>query len=412
MHGDTDSPPGNRLRGIRLGLGFTQQQLAERAGLSLGVVKKIERGGTARLETYHALARALGVRTSQLLDTSAPHRDQRDDDGDNHALLALRQVIAPPVTATGALDPADTVETGDPDLGAMWQAVDLLAETYYRDDYGTVAERLPSLVRSAHLAVRHFDSGEQEADALRLRACVLQMAGRYLVQVRAYDLAQMALRDAVQDAVRAGDQGGVAAAVYQQGWSLIRQGRLDEAEAVSVTTADATEPRLSRASRASLGAWGKLLVHGSSAAARNNRPQEAREMLRLARAAGIALGGKQAVSQAAWGRFDWRTVAYQAIENHMTTDNPGMALALAAKMPSPPANAPFGRRHMLTVAQAHAALRSGDKALTILLGLSRTSPEWLRHQRLAADVFREVRDKRARAMSHDHRELALLLGVF
>ncbi|WP_052847164.1 helix-turn-helix domain-containing protein [Streptomyces avicenniae] len=410
MRSNDDSPPGNRLRALRLGLGLTQQQLAERAELSLGVVKKIERGGTARLETYHTLARTLGVRTSQLLDTSAPHRDQRDDDSDNHALLALRQVIAPPMTATGSLGLTDDPEA-EPDLRAMWQAADLLADTYYRDDYGTVAQQLPALVRSAHLAVRHFDTGAEQTEALRLRACVLQMVGRYLVQVRAYDLAQMALRDAVQDAVRADDQGGVAAAVYQQGWSLIRQGRLDEAEAVSVATADVTEPRLSRASRASLGAWGKLLVHGSSAAARNNRPHEAREMLRLARAAGIALGGQQAVSQATWGRFDWRTVAYQAIENHMTADNPGRALALAAKMPPPPRNATFGRRHLLTVAQAHAARRSGDKALAILLDLSRTSPEWLRHQRLAADVFREVRDKRSRAMSRDHRELAVLLGV-
>ncbi|RKN45987.1 XRE family transcriptional regulator [Streptomyces hoynatensis] len=407
MH-DANSP-GDRLRDTRLTRGFTQQRLAEEAGLSLGVVKKIERGGTARLETYHALARALGVRTSRLFESGTPHRERRDD-GDNQPLLALRRAIAPAVTAEGPLGLPDP-EEGEPDLARMWRTSDGLATAYARDDYGTVAELLPALVRSAHVAVRHFDDGPQRVDSLRLRSRVLQMAGRYLVQVRAYDLAQTALRDAVQDAAAAGDGGGVAAAVYQQGWLLIRQGRLDEAEAVSVATADASEPRLSKASRAALGAWGKLLVHGSSAAARNNRPAEAREMLRLARAAGVALGGAQAVDEGAWGRFDWRTVAYQAIENHMTTGNPGMALALTRRMPPPPPGATFGRRHMLTVAQAHAALRQGEEAIGILLALSRMSPEWLRHQRLAGDVFREAGRRRKRALSRDERELATLLGV-
>jgi hypothetical protein len=118
---------------------------------------------------------------------------------------------------------------------------------------------------------------------LKLRGNVLQMADRYLTQVRASDLAHVALRDAVHDAARAGDPGEVAGAVYQQGWLLVRQGRLDEAERVSLATAEVVEPRISRASRKDLGAWGKLLVHASAAAARNNRPQEAREILRLAR---------------------------------------------------------------------------------------------------------------------------------
>jgi len=37
--------PGTRIRDIRLARGYTQEQLADRAGLSLAVVKKIEQGG-------------------------------------------------------------------------------------------------------------------------------------------------------------------------------------------------------------------------------------------------------------------------------------------------------------------------------------------------------------------------------
>ncbi|ONK11019.1 helix-turn-helix domain-containing protein [Streptomyces sp. MP131-18] len=404
-----ESSAGDQLRYLRRSRGLTQESLAERAGLRPGVVKKIEGGGNARIETYHALARALDVRTSRLFESGPPHRDRRGDE-DNLVLMPLRQAIAPAVGAAGPLATCGTVEP-DPDLAQMRRTSDALADSYHRDEYATVAEVLPPLIHSAHLAVRHFDGGADRTEALRLRGRVLQMAGRYLVQVRAYDLAQTALRHAVEDAATSGDQAGVAAAVYQQGWLLIRQGRLDEAEQVSVVTADDAEPRISRASRAALGAWGKLLVHASSAAARNNRPNEAREMLRLARTAGVALGGATAVDNGSWGRFDWRTVAYQAIENQMVAQRPTRALALAARMPPLPKGQTFGRRHLLDVAQAHAMLRQSDDALGILASLRSETPEWLRHQRLAADVFRDARRARRRALSREQRALGEFLGA-
>ncbi|WP_461036798.1 helix-turn-helix domain-containing protein [Streptomyces mayteni] len=402
-----DGSRGDRLREIRRARGLTQEGLAERAGLSLGVVKKLERGGQARVETYHALARALGVRTSRLIDGPSPHAEARDSDADNAALMPLRQAIAPAVTALGPLSPRMDADP-EPDLHHLRRAADAVAEAYYRDAYGTVAESLPALIRSAHTAVGHYDGGPENTEARRLRGRVLQMAGRYLVQVRAYDLAHTALRDAVQDSAAVHDQGGVSASVYQQGWLLIRQGRLDEAEQVSIATADQSEPRVSRATRADLGAWGKLLVHASSAAARNNRPTEAREMLRLARTAGVALGKATAVDTGTWGRFDWRTVAYQAIENAMTAEQPQRALGLSERMPPPPTPT-FGRRHLLDVAMAHAMEGTGDEALAILGRLHRISPEWLRHQQMARDVFQRVQRGRRRPLTREQATLGAYL---
>lgn len=248
-----DSPlPGDRLREFRRARGMTQEVLAERAGLSLGVVKKIERGGSARIETYHALARALKVRTSALFESGGPHQRRRTND-DNLTLMPLRQAIAPPATFAGRLD---TIAADEPDLDQLQRVATDVARAYHRDDYDEVAELLPSLVRSSHVAAAHF-SGDREHDrAVRLRANVLQMAGRYLTQVRAYDLAHVALRDAVRDADTVGDRAVVAGAVYQQGWLLMRQGRLDEAEQISAMTAEEIEPRISRASPATLGVWG------------------------------------------------------------------------------------------------------------------------------------------------------------
>lgn len=401
--------PGDRLRDVRIRRGLTQEALADRAGLSLGVVKKVERGGTARLETYHALARALQVRVSSLLEPAGPHQTRRNDD-DNIDLIPLRQAIAPAVTLTGRLTAAGSADI-EPDLDHLQRTAHTLAVAYHRDDYGTVAELLPALVHSAHATVEHFDNGTQHAQALRVRSDVLQMAGRYLTQVRAYDLAHVALRDAIHDAVRAGDTGAVAAAVYQQGWLLMRQGRLDEAEQVSVATAEAVEPRISRASRRSLGAWGKLLVHASAAAARNNRPQEAREILRLGRTAGTALGGGSVVAESSWGRFDWRTVALQGIENYLVAEKPDRVLKLSARLPKPKSTA-FVRRHLLDVAQAHALLRQPDEALGILESLLVETPQWLRHQRMASDTFQDaLRLGKKRRVTRQQRDLAAFFDV-
>lgn len=401
----TDNPsalPGDRLKATRLRRGLTQEALAERAGLSLGVIKKLERGGTGRLETYHALARALHVRTSALLEPTGPHHTRRTPD-DNIDLMPFRQAITPPIGAAGHLTRPDGADT-EPDLTALRDTASTVAMAYHNDQYGTVAELLPPLIRSAHATVAHFDNGPEHTEALRIRSDVLQMAGRYLTQVRALDLAHIALRDAIQDAARVNATDGVAAAVYQQGWLLMRQGRLDEAEQVSIATAEAVEPRISRASRRSLGAWGKLLVHGSAAAARNNRAQEAREMLRLGRTAGAALAGATAVAESSWGRFDWRTIAYQAVENQLVAERPERVLRLSERVAGT-GDTVFMRRHLLDVAQAHVMLRQRDEALGVLERLRAETPEWLRHQRMATQTFQEVQQLGGR-LTRRQRELA------
>ncbi|WP_442785477.1 helix-turn-helix domain-containing protein [Actinacidiphila sp. DG2A-62] len=398
---DAAAIPGERLRATRLRRGLTQEALAELAGLSLGVVKKLERGGTGRLETYHALARALRVRTSDLLEPTVPHQTRRGD-ADKLNLLSFRQVITPPIGPAGRM-PAVTADP-EPDLLRLADMAGTVALAYHTDDYGQVAELLPPLVSSAHVAVSHFAGEPDHLRALRVRSDVLQMAGRYLTQVRAYDLAHVALRDATDDALAAGAMDAVAGAVYQQGWLLMRQGRLEEAEAVSISTAEAVEPRISKASRRDLGAWGKLLVHASAAAARNNKPQEAREMLRLGRTAGTALAGATAVAPSSWGRFDWRTITFQHIENQLVADRPERVLGLAERVRGV-GDVTFMRRHLLDVAAANAALRRRDEATSILEQLRAQTPAWLRHQQMATQIFHQVQRLNGRVTAR-HRELA------
>jgi transcriptional regulator with XRE-family HTH domain len=96
-----DTTIGTEIRKLRQRRGWTQEELAARADLSREVVAKIELGGTARMETYHAIARALGVRTLMFVSpqdpepVADPHRDT--------ALAQIRAVINPPVSIDGGL---------------------------------------------------------------------------------------------------------------------------------------------------------------------------------------------------------------------------------------------------------------------------------------------------------------------
>jgi transcriptional regulator with XRE-family HTH domain len=58
---------GNRVRTLRAGRGFTQEQLAERAGISVDFLSLIERGkNSPSFENLDELADSLGVTVAQL----------------------------------------------------------------------------------------------------------------------------------------------------------------------------------------------------------------------------------------------------------------------------------------------------------------------------------------------------------
>ena len=61
----------DNVKQLRLRLGYTQTELAERAGLSQPQISNIETGDAAnpRLNTIRRLAEALGVVSIDLLDT-------------------------------------------------------------------------------------------------------------------------------------------------------------------------------------------------------------------------------------------------------------------------------------------------------------------------------------------------------
>jgi transcriptional regulator with XRE-family HTH domain len=64
----------NRIRQAREKAGLSQQALAERAGLSLRAITKIENGGNPRLSTLQAIAKALRLSIADLVPDNGRKR--------------------------------------------------------------------------------------------------------------------------------------------------------------------------------------------------------------------------------------------------------------------------------------------------------------------------------------------------
>src|SRR5205814_10400801 len=90
-----ESGIGDRIARLRRRRDLTQERLAEQAGLSVDIVRKLEQGvrRTARLATLNALARALDVEPSVLVGQPATFEVRGE--GEQPSVLALRQAVAP-----------------------------------------------------------------------------------------------------------------------------------------------------------------------------------------------------------------------------------------------------------------------------------------------------------------------------
>lgn len=173
----------DNVRKYRRTAGLSQEQLAHEADVSLSTVRKVEQGGDARVETLHALARALGAPTSALFATEAA-KPVTGDEANRRYLVELRRALMPPVGLSAPLTDLGPAE----ELSVMRREIEDGHALYQADQYGSVAKKLPGLLRSAETAVSTLENEEQQ-HALIVRTQALMLAGKYLTQVRQYDMA-------------------------------------------------------------------------------------------------------------------------------------------------------------------------------------------------------------------------------
>jgi transcriptional regulator with XRE-family HTH domain len=404
---------GENLARIRQQSTLTQEQLAEHAGVDVGVIRKLEQGTrkSARLPTLHKLARALGVPTSALIGDTSHAAARAEPDHRPLSLAEIRRAVVPVQGLTGTvLAPPVGDPPGLDELRARLREVD---RAYHANDYARALAEMPALLLDVRAAADLADDHDQ-ADAYTLLARTQHLTGNLLIQLRASDLAFTALTGALEAARRAGDQVVAATVIQGMCWVLIRQGRLGEAADLAISTADQIEPRFSRANPGELAAWGWLLMGAAAARARNNEPDVAAELTTAAEAAAVRIGDRSPGSGhlTMVSGFDPARVQMQRAENAAVAGDPSLVLELSRQVPpGPTAVASSWQRHRLDVAWAHAEQRRYGDATEVLLDLRATAPAWLRQQRYARDIVQLISAQRRRAMSQELADLTALLGA-
>lgn len=406
----------DNVRRYRRAKGLSQEQLAHRANLSVGPVRRIEQGDDGvRMETLHAIARALGVKTSELM-AAGPPEPVKLDDPNSQNLRELRIALTP----APSLGIASAPVGDEPDLRRLTRMTYDNSVLYFGDTYDSIAADLPTLIRAANDAVAFYDSGEERATALVARSRALNLVGRYLTQIRQFDLAHVAARGAIEDAKAAGDNLVAASGVGGMCWLLVRTERFDEAEDIAVATMDVVEPKIMGATSDQYATWGGLAMEAAAAAVRNNRPKEAKALRKAAGTAAKAVGKTHKNLLRHWSMFGPVTAAMKELEDFMIAGDAKSVVRKSKDEPylleqnwkhfgGPSTN--DGNRYRLDLARAY--VRTGDPtaAMEELAHLDEIAPEWFRHQSSAAITFEEIVKKR-RTLTTEMREVGAHLRVF
>jgi len=407
---------GDNIAQLRRAMPMTQEALAEAAGVSVETVRKLEqnKATSARMSTLRKVAQALRVPTSRLVGNAARAAAERASDVDELALIELRKALTPARGLRG-LQLAGP-ELDPPTLDDVRGSVRALDRAYHLDDYATTLTGLPLLIGEARTAVAEL-AGDDRASALELLAQTYQLAGTTLIQLHAFDLAHRALSDALDAAEASGNDLIGGSAITTMCWLLLRQGRFDETELLAVQTADLLEPSFSKAVPAQLAVWGWLLLRAAAAAVRDNRDDDADEMLNGAAAAAVRVSDRVPDSllspgPATIGAFCRTTVEWKRVESELIAGHPNRALELSRTAPESTRPTSNNRnRHRLDVAAAYVQVGAYDEAQAVLMDLKNNAPAWLRHQRFARDIVGTIAAEKKRAMSRELAALASLVGM-
>lgn len=204
---------GERLRRLRKTRGFTQQQIAAWAHVSLSLVKKVEQGTIPPSAAFVAgAAQALGVQPDHLYGTGELEVVQEP-----HEANALQELRA----ALDAYD--DPRPNGKPlDLTAAARRVDGLSRHVSGLRYADTAQQLPDLLH--HLYVLAEKPGHSGEDARALLHDVYRMVATVSGRFRKVDLAAVASERHVQLAPLTGDPLRIAISAYHRSSRYLQLG--------------------------------------------------------------------------------------------------------------------------------------------------------------------------------------------
>ena len=397
--GEPTIPPiGEEIARRRLLAGWTQDELAEHAGLSPDVVRRLEQGRrlSVRLTTLIRIATALDVPLGVLLEAQQGLPRDGTSVAPRPAVLALRDALMPPPGTSSDAHPLP--------VNVLTARLDELAGAYRQGAITSIGRALPELVGTAE-ATAAETGGPAAATALS-RAYTL--AAKVCVQWGYEDLAYATLVRAYTAAERAGDRLAAAHAQVALSWLYLRQGRWARAVTIAL---EGTEPLARGHGPAGAYLYGAGLWHAITALARQGDAAQAAELL----AELTALAAPVNLAWSSWPDLTRSALAAKAVSTAVEAGEDGRALELAGRVPPwrPGHGQPLTHaRYLLDLGQAQCRAGRTEAAAETLLAAQDIAPEWVRYQVLARELARALTDKwPGRSIPERLRRLAVELGV-
>ncbi|WP_062203947.1 helix-turn-helix domain-containing protein [Streptomyces sp. NBRC 109706] len=388
-----ESSIGDRIARLRVRRGLTQEQLADRARLSVDVVRKLEQGRrqTARLATLNALAHALDVETSVLVGQLNTFEAKESEDPPS--VLALRQAISPVNDLLGEAHDPDPEDP--PTLERLRQSLRSTERIRREGRLADIGAMLPSLIRDAQATVQ-VTEGVNRAAAWAVLAEAYQVGATTLAALGKEDAAFTALERSMHAAGQSDDSHLETVGFSTLSWILTKQGRLADAEHIALAHATKIEPGF-RSRPIDLSLWGILLLRAATAAVRQEKEAEVNELLSLAGAAATRVGQDQIVYATPFGITNFGVAQVNfLVEMEKSREALRAANEVRAVGTLPPT---WAARFHVDRAIAHTDLKEDGHAVQALLNAEQTAPEWLRYHATARRVAAELRNRERRRSS-------------
>ncbi|MYS43671.1 helix-turn-helix domain-containing protein [Streptomyces sp. SID5998] len=374
------------LRRLRQLASLTQEELAERSGVSVDVIRQLEQGRkqSARLPTLHALADGLGVELTTLLGDPPAVSSSGENDGPR--FVAVRRAIMPALWGPEPEPPGPefSVDRLREQIADGWTQ-------YHSAEFDTVMKALPELIADARAAAASGDDDLRGAGFAALGKA-LQLAGHVAVRMGKTDLALTSLERAIEAAKRSSDPLLVPMIVNSMAWTYQRQGRLEDALAIALRVADDMAGAGRTDTADGLKVWGALTMSAATSAARSGDYERAAAMMETAereaaRVAKLPDGGDNRMVSV----FSPSSVRIERVRLAVQYGHPHDALTLAKGMRLSKDTPPSWRTWLLLdVARAHTDIGDAAGAVKTLESLRRVAPTWMQHHTLAVAIVRDL----------------------
>ncbi|WP_040779795.1 helix-turn-helix domain-containing protein, partial [Nocardia pneumoniae] len=362
----SDAGIGERTARARKLARLTQPQLAQKANVSMSLLRKVERGARPASPAFiAAVAGALGVNIEDL--TGQPYTPARDDAGAHATIRELRRKILAfnnePLSAPTTLE-------------ELTAALHRVRESRRRGRYGDRIAELPDVIHGLHVLARDEPSGQRLETIYSTLAYAYNSASSIAYRYGYLDLAGLAAERCVWAAERSGDPAWPIAAEYHRALILLYSGAYAGGLRI-VERAYAASEQLPTTPEV-LAVRGALHLRGAILSARALDADTADAHLREARRIGAAISSDQ-YEEYGTG-FHLPNVAIHSVAVPVELSDGATAVSRAEKIRLPASVAPSRAGHHL-IDVSRAWLLHGDKqrALGSLEQARKIAPELTRN---------------------------------